>query len=97
MNAFFAYTHKSDILSFDGAAWNSMSRIHYDFLTYTNLYALVTFVFFAMGFHQGEFYFTPNYSMYPFDEQILDIIVENSLFPLSELIFISDTSSYIVL
>ena len=71
-----------------------MSRIHYDFLIYTNLYALVTLVFFAMGFHQGEFYFTPNYSMYPFDEQILDIIVENSLFPSSELIFISDTSSY---
>lgn len=49
-----------------------------------------------MGFHQGQFYFTPDYSMYPFDEQILDIIVENSLFPSSELIFISDTSSYIV-
>ena len=47
-----------------------------------------------MGFHQGQFYFTPDYSMYPFDEQVLDIIVENSLFPSSELIFISDTSSY---
>jgi hypothetical protein len=49
-----------------------------------------------MGFHQGEFYFTPDFSMYPFDEQVLDIIVENSLFPSSELIFISDSSSYIV-
>ena len=94
MNAFFAYTHNSDILNFDGTSLNTMSRIHYDFLIYTNHDACVKFVFFAMGFHQGQFYFTPDYSMYPFDEQVLDIIVENSLFPSSELIFISDTSSY---
>jgi hypothetical protein len=51
--------------------------------------------FYCTGYHQGDFYFTPNFKMYPFDKQKLEIIVENSLIPEQELIFSIDTASYI--
>lgn len=50
--------------------------------------------YWCTGFHQGDFYFNPDFRMYPFDEQILDIIVENTNYNSSELIFISDDVSY---
>jgi len=46
------------------------------------------------GFHQGDFYFNPDYKMYPLDVQKLSICIENSLLEKSKLKFIVDTSSY---
>lgn len=46
------------------------------------------------GFHQGEFYFTPDFSMYPFDKQFLQITVENAVLDSQVLNFVSDTASY---
>ena len=51
--------------------------------------------FYYTGLHQGDFYFSPNFKMYPFDKQKLDIIVENSLIPEEELVFVIDSISYI--
>ncbi len=51
--------------------------------------------FYYTGLHQGDFYFSPNFKMYPFDKQKLDIIIENSLIPEEELVFIIDSTSYI--
>jgi len=51
--------------------------------------------FYYTGLHQGDFYFSPNFKRYPFDKQKLDIIVENSLIPDDELVFMIDSSSYI--
>ncbi len=51
--------------------------------------------FYYTGLHQGDFYFSPNFKKYPFDKQKLDIVVENSLIPEEELVFVIDSSSYI--
>jgi hypothetical protein len=51
--------------------------------------------FYYTGFHQGNFYFNPDYRTYPFDEQILSITIENSLIPSSNLVFVVDTSSFL--
>lgn len=47
------------------------------------------------GYHQGDFYFNPDYSSYPFDIQSLNITIENSLIPSSELTFRVDSNSFI--
>lgn len=46
------------------------------------------------GFHQGEFYFNADFSMYPFDKQYLPITVENAVLDSKALVFISDMASY---
>ena len=51
--------------------------------------------YYYTGFHQGNFYFNPDYRTYPFDEQILNMTVENSLIPSSSLVFVVDTASFI--
>jgi hypothetical protein len=51
--------------------------------------------FYYTGFHQGDFYFSPNFKKYPFDKQQLDIIVENSLIPEEDLVFNIDSTSYL--
>jgi len=51
--------------------------------------------YYYTGFHQGDFYFNPDYTSYPFDEQILNITMENSLIPENELELVIDTSSFI--
>lgn len=51
--------------------------------------------YYFTGYHQGDFYFNPDYSSYPFDIQILNITIENSLIPSNELIFIVDTTSFL--
>jgi len=51
--------------------------------------------FYFTGYHQGDFYFNPDYSSYPFDIQTLNITIENSLIPSNELVFIIDTTSFI--
>jgi hypothetical protein len=51
--------------------------------------------YYLTGYHQGDFYFNPNYTSYPFDEQVLNITVENSLVPKNELELVIDTASYI--
>ncbi len=50
--------------------------------------------YYYTGFHQGDFYFNPDYTSYPFDEQVLNITIENSLIPESELELVIDTTSY---
>jgi hypothetical protein len=50
--------------------------------------------FYYTGFHQGDFYFNPDYSNYPFDEQIMQIIIENSIIPHEELIIRPDIESF---
>lgn len=51
--------------------------------------------YYYTGYHQGDFYFNPDYSSYPFDIQTLNITIENSLIPSNELEFIIDTSSFL--
>ena len=50
--------------------------------------------YYYTGYHQGDFYFNPDYSSYPFDEQVLNITIENSLIPQNELRLVIDTDSY---
>ena len=47
------------------------------------------------GFHQGDFYFEPDFSMYPLDVQKMEIQIEHALLPDSKLLIFSDTSSYL--
>ena len=51
--------------------------------------------YYYTGFHQGDFFFNPDYSSYPFDVQILNIAIENSLIPKDKLLLIVDTASFI--
>jgi hypothetical protein len=52
-------------------------------------------VFYYTGFHQGAFYFNPDFTNYPFDKQILNIAIENSILTKDRLQIIADTGSYI--
>jgi len=47
------------------------------------------------GFHQGDFYFNPDYSMYPLDVQKLEIQIEHTLLDDNSLKFVSDNRSYL--
>lgn len=51
--------------------------------------------FYYTGYHQGDFYFNPDYRSYPFDVQTLNITIENSLIPSDELVFVIDTTSFL--
>ena len=51
--------------------------------------------FYYTGFHQGAFYFNPDFRMYPLDVQTLKISIENSLLPGNQFEISADTSSYI--
>jgi hypothetical protein len=51
--------------------------------------------YYYTGFHQGDFYFNPDYTSYPFDEQVLNITIENSLIPENQLELVIDTASFI--
>jgi hypothetical protein len=51
--------------------------------------------FYYTGYHQGDFYFNPDYRSYPFDVQNLNITLENALIPSEKLRFIVDTASFI--
>lgn len=51
--------------------------------------------FYYTGLHQGEFYFNPEFRMYPFDLQSLTIGIENSLIPINQLRFEPDSVSYL--
>ncbi|MBL7969128.1 MAG: hypothetical protein JNK09_19155 [Prolixibacteraceae bacterium] len=51
--------------------------------------------FYYTGLHQGEFYFNPEFRMYPFDHQSLTIGIENSLIPATQLRFAPDSVSYL--
>lgn len=51
--------------------------------------------FYYTGLHQGEFYFDPEFRMYPFDHQSLTIGIENSLIPATQLRFAPDSVSYL--
>ncbi len=51
--------------------------------------------YYYTGYHQGDFYFNPDYTSYPFDEQVLNITIENSLIPQNELKLVIDTASFI--
>ena len=53
-------------------------------------------MFYYTGFHQGAFYFNPDFKMYPFDVQSLNITVENSLLPINSLRFVPDSGSYLL-
>lgn len=53
-------------------------------------------LFYYTGFHQGTFYFNPDFKMYPFDIQTLNISVENSLLSINKLRFIPDSGSYLL-
>jgi hypothetical protein len=46
------------------------------------------------GFHQGDFYFTPDFTLYPFDRQCLHISIENTLLTKQDFILIEDQESY---
>jgi hypothetical protein len=47
------------------------------------------------GFHQGDFYFNPDFTMYPFDKQKLQIAIENTLLEEQDLLILPDENSYI--
>ena len=49
--------------------------------------------YWVSGFHQGDFYFNPDFSMYPFDNQHLEIKIENTFHNSSDLVFVSDVDS----
>ena len=51
--------------------------------------------YYLTGYHQGDFYFNPDYTSYPFDEQVLNITIENSLIPENELELVIDTASFV--
>ncbi|MBM3923060.1 MAG: hypothetical protein FJ340_07640 [Sphingomonadales bacterium] len=51
--------------------------------------------YYYTGYHQGDFYFNPDYSSYPFDIQSLNITIENSLIPSTDLVFCVDTTSFL--
>lgn len=51
--------------------------------------------FYYSGYHQGDFYFNPDYSSYPFDIQALTIVIENPVIPSSVLVYKVDTASFI--
>jgi hypothetical protein len=51
--------------------------------------------FYYHGFHQGDFYFNPDFTMYPFDKQKLQISIENTLLEEHDLIVIADKESYL--
>ena len=50
--------------------------------------------YYCTGFHQGNFYFNPDFRRYPLDIQVLNIVVENSLLTEDQLTILPDTSSY---
>ena len=50
--------------------------------------------FYFHGFHQGDFYFSPDFRMYPFDQQKLHISIENTLLPETDFIILADEESY---
>lgn len=50
--------------------------------------------YYCTGFHQGNFYFNPDFRRYPLDVQALNIVIENSLLTEDQLIILPDTSSY---
>jgi hypothetical protein len=50
--------------------------------------------FYYHGFHQGDFYFSPDFRMYPFDQQKLHISIENTLLPETDFIILADDESY---
>jgi hypothetical protein len=51
--------------------------------------------YYVTGYHQGNFYFNPDFTLYPFDKQQLNIQIENTLIPYDDLVIIPDTASYI--
>ena len=51
--------------------------------------------FYYTGFHQGDFYFSPDFKMYPFDKQRMDIVIENILLENKLLKIVPDSVSYI--
>ena len=51
--------------------------------------------FYYQGFHQGDYYFSPDFKMYPFDKQRMDITIENSILAEDALLIISDSGSYL--
>jgi len=50
--------------------------------------------YYISGFHQGDFYFTPDFRMYPFDKQRMDIILENGQLDADHLVIVADTASF---
>ncbi|MFM7769687.1 MAG: hypothetical protein ACKO8Q_03955, partial [Bacteroidota bacterium] len=50
--------------------------------------------FYYHGFHKGDFYFSPDFSIYPFDKQCLHISIENTLLAKEDLIILPDFESY---
>jgi hypothetical protein len=46
------------------------------------------------GFHEGEFYFNPDYTYYPFDEQKMDILIEHAMETNDKIKLIIDTADY---
>lgn len=50
--------------------------------------------YYISGYHQGDFYFNPDFRMYPFDKQVMDIILENAQFASDQLVIHPDTSSF---
>ena len=51
--------------------------------------------FYYTGYHQGYFFFTPDFTNYPFDKQKLSIEIEHSILPVERLVISSDSDSYI--
>ena len=51
--------------------------------------------FYYHGFHQGDFYFSPDFRMYPFDKQKLHISIENTLLAETDFVILPDEESYL--
>jgi hypothetical protein len=49
---------------------------------------------YCVGFHQGDFYFNPDYTYYPFDEQKMDILIEHRMETTEIIKLIIDTADY---
>ena len=51
--------------------------------------------YYCEGYHGGDFYFNPDYTYYPFDEQRMDILVEHAMETTDKIKIMIDSSSYI--
>lgn len=50
--------------------------------------------YYYTGYHQGNFFFNPDFRNYPFDKQKLNIEIEHFLLQKNQLDIVSDTASY---
>ena len=51
--------------------------------------------FYYSGYHHGNFFFNCDFRQYPFDKQVLPILIESNLLTSNQLLILPDTNSYV--